>query len=70
MHHITIPSLITWGRHDGILPVPLAQDAYNRIATNRNGKSIVIYEHTAHSPMFEEKTKFNQDVASFMETYK
>lgn len=70
MHNITVPTLITWGRHDGILPVELAQDAYDRISTHESDKSIIIYEQTAHSPMYEETIKFNQDVASFIEEYK
>ena len=70
MHNITIPTLITWGRHDGILPVALAQDAYDRISTLTTDKSIIIYEHTAHSPMYEETMKFNADVRTFIEKYK
>ncbi len=70
MHQINLPTLILWGRHDGILPVTLAQDAYDRISTPSTDKGIIIYEHTAHSPMFEETAKFNQDVKAFIETYK
>jgi len=70
MHLITVPTLITWGRHDGILPVALAQDAYDRIATPPAEKSIIIYEQTAHSPMFEETQQFNADMKSFIEKFK
>ena len=70
MHLITLPSLIVWGRHDGILPVPLAQDAYDRLGTPAADKSIVIFENSAHSPMFEERDGFNQAVVDFIELYK
>lgn len=70
MHQITVPTLIAWGRHDGILPVELAQDAYDRISTPEQDKSIVIYEETAHSPMYEETEKFNADVKRFIEAYR
>lgn len=70
MHLITLPSLIVWGRHDGILPVALAQDAYDRLGTPASDKSIVIFENSAHSPMFEERDGFNQAVRDFIELYK
>lgn len=70
MDNITLPTLIVWGRHDGILPVALAQDAYDRISTPANDKSIIIFEQTAHSPMFEETYDFNMAVKDFIESYK
>jgi len=70
MGNITLPSLILWGRHDGILPVELAQDAYDRISTPEADKSIIIFEQTAHSPMFEETYDFNKVVKNFIDTYK
>jgi len=70
MHQIVVPTLIIWGIHDGILPVELAQDAYDRISTPEEDKFTIIYEQTAHSPMYEETVKFNQDVQSFIEKYR
>jgi pimeloyl-ACP methyl ester carboxylesterase len=70
MHHITIPSLFLWGQHDGNLPVPLAQNAYDYIGTQTTDKSIVIFEDSAHSPMFEEPEKFAQAVITFIEKYR
>ncbi len=70
MDQITLPSLIVWGRHDGILPVALAQDAYDRLGTPVSDKSIVIFENSAHSPMFEERDAFNSAVSDFIERYK
>lgn len=67
---ITIPTLILWGRHDGILPVALANDAYQSLGTDSSQKSIVIFENSAHSPNREERALFNSSVISFIETYK
>jgi pimeloyl-ACP methyl ester carboxylesterase len=67
MDRITLPSLIVWGRHDGILPVELADDAYERLGTPRSDKSIVIFEDSAHSPMFEQPDAFNRAVIDFIE---
>lgn len=70
MTSITIPTLILWGAHDGILPVELAQDAYDALGTPDEHKSIVIFENSAHSPMIEEGEKFAQSVINFMNTYR
>jgi proline iminopeptidase len=70
MPAVTIPTLILWGAHDGILPVELAQDAYDALGTPAEHKSIVIFENSAHSPMIEEGEKFAQSVINFMNTYR
>ena len=64
---ITVPTLIIWGRHDGILPEPLGQDAYDRIATPASQKRLVYFESSAHSPMFEEPDLFTETVREFVE---
>lgn len=70
MNIITIPSLILWGRHDGILPVALAKDAYDSQGTIPSKKSIVIFESSAHSPCREEPDAFATAVLKFIATYK
>jgi pimeloyl-ACP methyl ester carboxylesterase len=49
------------------LPVELADDAYERLGTPRSDKSIVIFEDSAHSPMFEQPDAFNRAVIDFIE---
>ena len=68
MHKITIPSLILWGRHDGILPVVQAFEAYDNIGSVN--KYIHIFEKSAHNPIIEEPELFVQKVKEFINKYK
>jgi pimeloyl-ACP methyl ester carboxylesterase len=70
MQAITLPTLVLWGKHDGILPVPLAQDYYAKLGTPAAQKSVVIFEESAHSPMAEEPARFADEVIRFVESYK
>jgi pimeloyl-ACP methyl ester carboxylesterase len=70
MRAITLPTLILWGKHDGILPVPLAQDYYTKLGTPVTQKSVVILEESAHYPMAEEPAKFADEVIRFVNNYK
>jgi proline iminopeptidase len=70
MPKITIPSLILWGKNDGIMPVAMAQDAYNNLGTETAKKSIVLFENAAHSPNREDPNLFNSSVKAFIELYK
>jgi pimeloyl-ACP methyl ester carboxylesterase len=69
MYKITIPTLILWGRHDGRLPVALAQEAYDNVGTNRSDKYVYIFENTAHCPYYEEPDLFAQRVKEFIDSY-
>lgn len=70
MNKITIPCLILWGKHDGIMPVELAYDAYTNLGTDSLKKQVLIFEHSAHSPNREEPVLFIQQVKQFIESYK
>ena len=70
MFKITIPSLILWGKHDGILPVQLAHNAYNSLGTNVDDKYLYIFEYSAHSPYVEEPDIFVEKVRTFIEKYR
>ncbi len=63
---ITVPTLICWGRHDGVFPVSLAFDTYNQLGTSEENKRIRIFESSAHSPNYEEPTAFAQVVIDFI----
>jgi len=67
---ITLPTLVLWGKHDGILPVPLAQDYYSKLGTPATQKSVVIFDESAHAPMTEEPAKFANQVIGFVNRYK
>ncbi|WP_310395612.1 alpha/beta hydrolase [Hymenobacter sp.] len=67
---ITLPTLLLWGRHDGIFPVPLAQEAYDALGTPPAQKSLVYFEDSAHSPFLEEPDKLVAAVTGFVERYR
>jgi len=70
MQDITLPSLIIWGEHDGIIPVPLAQDAYDHLGTPASDKSIILFDQSAHCPQNEEPQKFATAIIDFVNQYK
>ncbi|MEY3241795.1 MAG: hypothetical protein RIR11_3234 [Bacteroidota bacterium] len=69
MNKIKIPALILWGKHDGIMPVPMSQDAYDNLGTETAKKSIVIFNNAAHSPNREDPDLFNSAVKDFIIKY-
>lgn len=70
MSNITVPTIILWGKYDGTLPLPMAQDAYDAIGTSTSNKSIVIFEESAHYPFVEENEKFVTALKDFLNKYK
>jgi pimeloyl-ACP methyl ester carboxylesterase len=66
LHEIRIPTLIAWGRHDGILPVALAIQA--KEAMNLPDENLIIFENSAHIPQIEEPALFNEKLIAFIET--
>ena len=50
MSAITLPTLLLWGAKDGLIPAPLAQDAYDHLGTPASQKSIVGFPNSGHSP--------------------
>jgi pimeloyl-ACP methyl ester carboxylesterase len=70
MNKIKVPTMIMWGKHDGTLPVELAQGAYDSIGTDINDKFLHIFENSAHVPSFEETKLFVERMKSFIDKYK
>ena len=68
LHKITIPTLVLWGRHDGVNTIEMGYDAYNNIGSTE--KSMVVLENSAHSGYLEEKEAFKSAFTSFIETYR
>ena len=66
LEEITIPTLICWGRHDGVFPVRIATDTYNQLGTPEENKRIRIFESSAHSPNYEEPKAFAKEVINFI----
>lgn len=70
MKKITLPAMIVWGQQDGVIPYPMAQQAYNSIGTAEAEKSIFTLPNSAHYGYFEEHELFVEGVTSFIEKYK
>jgi len=67
---ITLPVAILWGEHDGIVPLPAAQAAYDSFGTPPEDKRIVTFQHSAHEPFLEEPRAFADAVIDFVEDYR
>jgi pimeloyl-ACP methyl ester carboxylesterase len=67
MHKILVPVLLVWGRHDGILPVEMAQTAFDSLGAN--DKDLYIFENSAHTPHIEEQDMFVEKVKAFIEKH-
>lgn len=61
---IKTPSLILWGKYDMVVPLSVAQQAYDSLGTNQ--KRIVIFEKSGHSPMGSESNLFAKEVNQFI----
>ena len=67
---LTIPSLVIWGRHDGIMPVQLAQETYDDLGTDPEAKSVVLFEDSAHFPLGEENAACVAEIMDFIGTWR
>ena len=56
------PTLIIWGRHDGLVPVSDGERFNRDIA----GSKLVVFEECAHVPSFEKSAQFNEAVINFL----
>jgi proline iminopeptidase len=64
MDAITTPTLLLWGRYDGIVPIE-AMDAAQKSLTNAPVETAVL-EDSAHFPFLEEPEPFAQTVLDFV----
>jgi pimeloyl-ACP methyl ester carboxylesterase len=64
---ITLPTLVMWGRHDGVNTVEMGQDAFALLGTAPAEKSIVIFEESGHQPFVEEPDLFVSEFTSFVD---
>ena len=67
MERIKIPSIVIWGRHDGVNTIEMGFDAYNSIGgPDFQEKQMVILENSAHEGYMEEQDLFIQTFREFM----
>lgn len=69
MKRITIPTLVLWGKHDGVNTLEMGYDAYNSIGTPTENKEMIILENSAHEGYLEEPEVFKPSVAAFIDQY-
>ena len=60
---ITIPTLVCVGRFDRNAPLPAAEHVAESIPNGR----LVIFEHSAHAPFYEEPEEFNRVLEAFVD---
>lgn len=63
LSEIKKPTLIIWGKQDGLLPVSDATVFNKGIA----GSELVIFENCGHVPQFEKAADFNKKVLEFLQ---
>ncbi len=56
------PTLIIWGKQDGLIPVADANTFNKGIA----GSELVIFEDCGHVPQYEKALDFNKKVLEFL----
>lgn len=66
LSRITLPTLVVSGRHDGAVPVGMAEQAFAQLGTPAAEKSLRIFEASAHDPMREEPEAFAEAVEAFL----
>lgn len=65
LHRITVPALVTVGRHDWITPV----EASEELARELPNAQLVIFENSGHSPQKEERERWLSVVRGFLEKH-
>lgn len=64
LSEIKIPSLVLWGKHDMVVPIKFAQEAFDNLGSSQ--KELVIFEKSGHSPMSNEPDLFAKEVIQFI----
>ncbi|MGJ8661255.1 MAG: alpha/beta fold hydrolase [Bacteroidota bacterium] len=67
MAKIKIPTIVIWGRHDGVNTIEMGFDAFNSIGgPGFKNKKMVILENSAHAGHVEEQDLFIQTFRNFV----
>ncbi len=59
---LTMPTLVLWGKEDGITPLPQGED----LARLLPNASLVVLEQTGHIPAIENAAQFNEALLRFL----
>ena len=69
MARIKTPSIVIWGRHDGVNTIEMGYDAYNSIGgPGFQDKEMVILENSAHEGYIEEQELFISTFRGFVDS--
>ncbi len=60
---LDVPTLVVAGSHDVVIPAANAGWMADRIP----GSRLVMFEHSSHCPFIEERARFNQEIAAFVD---
>ena len=66
--NITQPCLFLYSKYDFVVPSKLGFDAFNTVNTSE--KSIIIFDHSGHSPMSNEPSTYAPAIIAFVNKYK
>ena len=67
MANIKIPTMVIWGRHDGVNTIEMGFDAFNSIGgPGFADKEMVILENSAHEGYIEEQELFMSSFRRFV----
>jgi len=62
LHEITVPALVTVGRHDWITPLGASEE----IAAKLPRSELMVFENSGHSPQLEERERYLNVVRDFL----
>jgi pimeloyl-ACP methyl ester carboxylesterase len=66
LEEIEVPTLIVWGRHDRVVPIPAALSYKRRIGDNAE---LEIFDECGHVPQIERPLRFNRRVKRFLDEH-
>ena len=70
LNQITVPTLLCWGKHDGVFPVDIAYDTFEKLGISKQNKYLHVFDFSAHSPNYEQPMEFAEQVINFVNRYR
>ncbi len=63
---ITVPTLLVWGKDDGVTPVAMSERALEALGTKTSAKQRVVLPDSAHRPALDQNRRFVREVGAFV----
>ncbi len=64
---ISLPTIVMWGRHDGVNTVEMGEAAFASLGTDPADKDVVIFEESGHQPFVEQPDLFVSEFIQFVD---